>query len=170
MAITKDKRRLLVDRGNFKVKLFSPDMEFLSSVSVSDIPFGIAVVNDDMAFVTTDNKALVSLEISGRQLSISQTTKLDYIVQGISNCKDKLAVTCPFTVPPSVKLIDQTGRVYWPVSTDQQGRQVFEDPEYVCCHDNGGTSTVVVTDWGKNTLTLLEAETGEVITSARGVH
>ena len=169
MAITKNNRRLLVDRNNVKVKLFSPDMKHLSSVSVTDTPRGIAIVNDDTAVVTTDNKELILLDISynwifGEKLSISRTVKLDYTVRGISSCKSKLVVTCPDTEPPSVKLIGQTGRVYWSVSTDQQERQLFEDPRYLCCHDSDRSSTVVVTDRGKDTLTLLKAETGETVT------
>ena len=165
MALTKDNRRLLADIKNNKVKLFSQDMKFLSSVQAVDIPRDIAVVSDQTAVVTTRNKKLVMLDISGRQLSIIRTVQLNYNIYGISSCKDKLVVTCPDTEPPSVKLIDQTGRVYWSVSTDQQGRQLFVKPMYVCCHDDGRTSTVVVTDRKKNTLTLLNAETGEVVTT-----
>ena len=63
-----------------------------------------------------------------------------------------------------MKLIDQTGIVYWSLSTDQQGRQLFREPLYVCCHDVDGASNVLVTDLWKNTLTLLKAKTGEVVT------
>ena len=148
-----------------KLKLFSPDMKFLSSVSSPPCgPWDIAVVNDKEAVVTTDDKTLAILDISERQLSIKRSVQVDTNVLGISSLKSKLLVTCPNTEPPSVKLIDQTGRVYWSVSTDQQGRQLFKYPEYVCCHDDDGTSSVIVTDWKKNTLTLLKAETGEVVT------
>ena len=165
MAITEDNRRLLVDCNNNKVKLFSSDMKILSSVSVPDGPCDIAVVDDGMAIVTTNNDTLVELDISGRQLPIIRTVQLDYTARGISSCNDKLVVTCPHTKLPSVKLLEQTGREYWSVSTDQQGRQLFEYPEYVCFHDDGGISTVVVTDKEMDTLTLLKAETGEVVTT-----
>ena len=176
MAITNDKRRrLLVDFSNNNVKLFSADktflslfstdMKFLSSVSVPDSPWDISVVNDDTAIVTTNNYKLVILDISRRQLSISRTVKLDYSAWGIASCKDKLFVTCPCTEPPCVKMIDRTGAVYWSVSTDQHGRQLFEDPRYLCCHYDGGSSTVVVTDRVKNSQTLLKAATGEVVTA-----
>ena len=166
MAITKDNRRLLVDHENMKVKMFSTDMKFLSSVSVHvhGKPRDIAVVNDDAAIVTTDNMTCVLLDISGRQLSISRPVTLDYSAVGISRCKDKFVVACPDSIPPSVKLIDQTGRMYWSVSTDKQGRQLFECPGNACCHYDGGTSTVVVTDLAMNTLTQLNAETGDVVT------
>ena len=116
MAITKDKMILLVDHDNNKGKLFSPDMKFLSSVSLPDRPFlacDIAVINDVTAVVTSEIMTLILLDFSGRQLSIIGTVELGYSVWGIASCKDKLLVTCPRTVPPSVKLIEQTGRVYW---------------------------------------------------------
>ena len=165
MAVTKDNRKLLADYNNDKVKLFSQDMKFLSSVSAVDGPRDIAVVSDQEAIVPTRNQKLVILDISGRQLSIIRTVQLNYNIYSISSCKDKLVVTCRDTKPPSVKLIDQTGRVYWTVSTNQLGLQLFVDPLYVCCHDDGRTSTVVVTDYEKNTLTLLKADTGEVVTT-----
>ena len=165
MAITKNKMRILVDFNNNKVKLFSPDMEFLSSVSVPARPFNIAVVNDKTAIVTTKDSSPLIMGISEGQLSIKRTMQLDYEVRGISSYKDKLVVTCLFTRPPSVKLIDQTGKVYWSASTDQQGRPLFGIPEYVHCHDDVGAATVVVTDRDKNALVLLKAETGEVVTT-----
>ena len=82
MAIANDKRKLLVDSCNDKVKLFSTDMEFLSSVALPDSPLhshDISVVNNETAIVTSYNNTLVILDISGRQLSISRTVKLDYV-------------------------------------------------------------------------------------------
>ena len=172
MTLIKYNRVLLVDNINKRVQMFSPnvklfslfssDIKLLSSVSVPCEPWDIAVVNDETAVVTC-NKTILKLAVSRRQLSISGTVQLDFTARGICSCKDNLIVTCPDTKPPSVKLIDQTGRVYWSVSTDQQGRQLFEAPRYVCCHE-GVTSTVVMTDIMKNTLTLMKADTGEVVT------
>ena len=76
MAITNDDRRLLVDYYNNKVKLFSQDMRLLSSLSLSDSPRRIAVISDKEAVVTTDNKSLKLLDISGRKMSIIDTTAL----------------------------------------------------------------------------------------------
>ena len=96
---------------------------------------------------------------------IRQRVKLDYRVRGISSYRDKLVVACPRTKPPSVKLIDQTGRECWSVSTDQQGKQLFGDPYHLCCYDDNGTQTVVVVD--ENKLILLMTEKGELVTTRR---
>ena len=85
-AITNDGRRLLVDYDNNKVKLFSPDMKLLSSLSLSDPPRDIAVLSDQEAVVTTVNRSLVLLDISSRHMSINDTTRVSYDVCGISKC------------------------------------------------------------------------------------
>ena len=161
MAITNDGRRLLVDRDNNKVKLFSQDMKLLSSLSLSDRPCDIAVISDKEAVVTTANKSLKLLDISGSKMSINDTTSVSYDVWGISKYGEKLAVTSNNTNTPSVKLIDKTGRVYWSMPTDDQGQSLFSDPRYVTSDID--RNTVTVTDCGNNTLTVLNGDTGDVI-------
>ena len=161
MAITNDDRRLLVDYYNNKVKLFSQDMKLLSSLSLSDFPRDIAVISDKEAVVTTVNKSLVLLGISGSKMSINDTTRVSYGVAGISKYGEKLAVTSHSPKPASVKLIDKTGRVYWSMSTDDQGQSLFNSPRYLT--SDVERSTVTVTDWGNKTLTVLNGDTVDVI-------
>ena len=56
-----------------------------------------------------------------------------------------------------MKLIDQTGRVYWSVSN----HQLFGKPSFVCCNGDNAVVSDSVTD----TPTLLKAETGELVTT-----
>ena len=161
MAITNDGRRLLVDRCNSKVKLFSQDMKLLSSLSLSDRPRVIAVLSDQEAVVTIDNKSLVLLDISGRHMSIKTTTRVSYDVCGISKYGEKLVVTSNSPKPASVKLIDKTGRVYWSVSSDGQGQSLFKYPQYVISDIE--RNIVTVTDCGNKTLIVLNGDTGDVI-------
>ena len=161
MAITNDGRRLLVDSNNYKVKLFSRDMQLLSSLSLSDRPWDIAVISDKEAVLTT-NESLVLLGISGSKMSINDTTSVPYDVDGISKYGEKLAVTSSSPEPPSVKLIDKTGRVYWSVSTDDyRGQPLFNSLDFVTSDIE--RNTVTVTDWGNHTLTVLNGDTGDVI-------
>ena len=163
MAVTKNDRILMADYKNNKVKLFSPDMKILSSVSVPVYPYAIAVISDSEAAATTTNMSLVLLDISGSQLRIKTTTKVPYDIRGITKYKNKLVISSDSPIP-SVKLIDLTGKVYWSVFSDQQGQSLFCSPLYLTSHDEGRSSTVIVTDWRNHTLTLLNGETGEVIT------
>ena len=162
MAITNDGRRLLVYNNNNKVKLLSLwDMNLLSSLSLSDIPSDIAVLSDQEAVVTTDNESLVLLDISARHMSIITTTRVSYDVCGISKYGERLAVTSYSPMPASVKLIDKTGRVYWSMRTDVQGQSVFSNPQFVTSDIE--RSTITVTDFWTNTLTVLNGDTGAVI-------
>ena len=186
MAITNDGRRLLVDYQNDKVKLFSRDMKLLSSLLLSDTPRDIAVLSDQEAVVTTVNKSLVLLGISGShmsinttsmsyvawgisklldisvsKISINDTTRVSYDVEGISKYGEKLVVTSDSHMPATVKLIDKTGRVYWSMSTDGQGQWLFSDPQ--CVTSDIERNTVTVTDCRNNTLTVVNGDTGGVI-------
>ena len=161
MAITNDGRRLLVDLKNNKLKLFSRDMKLLSSLSLSDTPRDIAVISDKEAVVITVNASLVLLNISARHLSINNATRVPYDVRGISKYGEKLVVTSHSPEPPSVKLIDKTGRVYLSVSTDGQGQSLFSHPRFVTSDIE--RSTVTVTDLDSKTLTVLNGDTGDVI-------
>ena len=164
MAITNDGRRLLVDYKNKKVKLFSRDMKLLSSLSLSDYkPCDIAVISDKEAVVTTENTSLVLLNISGSKMSINDTTNVSYGVKGISKYGKKLVVTSCSLITSSVKLIDRTGRVYWSVSSDDQGQSLFNRPMFEFVTSDIERNTVTVTDCGNNTLTVLNGDTGDVI-------
>ena len=157
MAITDDGRRLLVDNNNKKVKLFSQDMKLLSSLFLSDSPCDIAVLSDQEAVVTTANRSLKLLDISGSKMSINDTTTVSYDVECISKYGEKLVVTSYSPDPPSVKLIDKTGRVYWSVSTDDQRQSLFKVTSDI------ERNTVTVTDSRNKTLTVLNGDTGDVI-------
>ena len=165
MAITNDGRRLLVDNDNCKVKLFSQDMKLLSSLPLSVPLRDIAVISDKEAVVTTDNRSLKLLDISGSKMSINDTTRVPYDVRSISNYGEKLAVTSNSPRPASVKLIDKTGRVYWSMSSDDQGQLLFRFPQNVTSDIE--KNTVAVTDWDNNTLTVLNGDTGAVIKRRR---
>ena len=174
IAITNDGRRLMADHFNRKIKMFSRDMKLLCSLSLSTSPCNIAVTGDREAVVSCwSEPKLLILDISDRKMSIKGTVELPFTVRGIvpyqvdglAPYEDKLLVTTlPHTSPPSVALIDQTGRVYGSTGTDQQGQLLFTWPWYVTCYDDGGSAAVIVSDRGNNTLTVLNADTGDVIT------
>ena len=166
MAITNDGRRLLADHNNNKIKMFSRDMKSLCFLSLSTSPWNIAVTGDREAVVCCNETKLLVLDISDRKMSIKRTVKLPFAVVAIAPYQDKLLVTTwPIpSIPRSVKLINQTGRVYWSTDTDQQGQRLFDTPWYVTCYDDGGSAAVIVSDSGSDTLTVLNADTGDVIT------
>ena len=77
ITITPSGQRLVVDSKNRKVKLFSPDMTFLSSVQLPGGPWDITMVNDREAVVTV-GKSLFFLEVTDIQLRIKQATRMPF--------------------------------------------------------------------------------------------
>ena len=68
---------------SFRVKTFVSQ-----NLSLSD-PCDIAVFSDQKAVVTTDNKLLVLLDISGHHMSSNNTTRVSYEVR-----QDKKSLIC----------------------------------------------------------------------------
>ena len=141
-------------------------MKSLCFLSLSTSPWNIAVTGDREAVVSCylETKLLI-LDICDRKMSIKGTVELPFRVVGLAPYQDKLLVTALFPPsPPSAKLIDQRGRVYWSTHTHQQGWRMFSCPYSVTCYDDGGSASVIVSGGGNETLTMLNADTGDVIT------
>ena len=164
IAITSDGRRLLADFNNNKIKMFSRDMKSLCSMYPSTKPWDIAVTGDREAVVSCYEAKLLVLDISDRKMSIKRTVKLPFGAVGLAPYRDKLLVTTALSYPSAtVKLMDQRGRVYWSTDTDQHGPELISWP-CVTCYDDGGSAAVIVSDNGNtHTLTVLDADTGDVI-------
>lgn len=164
IKVLKDGRRLIVDYNNYKVKLFSHTMNILSSVKLSSYPWDVTMFNDQEAIVTTTGQQIVLVQILDSKLSVKRMVKLSFAPYGIIKYKDKLIVTAPWEEPASVNLIDTEGKVYWSVSTDAQGHPLFIRPWYMSNLDGHMKLSILVTDAKKDTITLLNGETGKIIT------
>ena len=160
IAVTKNGRKLFADFDNKKVKMFSRDMRFLSSLSVPAQPWDVVVTDDQEAVVGTLDRKLLRLQISAKTLTVKQTIDLNFKPYGITKYGDKFIVTSEHTTPPSVNMIDVTGKVLWTLSTDKQGQPLFQFPWYVNSCGDGETSSVIVADSGNNTLTSVRVRNG----------
>lgn len=162
IAITRDGKKILVDYENQKIKLFSPNLGYLSSVSIPGELWDVTVLSDQEAVVTV-GESFVILSISGRRVHIKETTQLSDNVAGITKFKDKIVViNAGFDW--SVKIIDRKGKEYLSVSRDQHGKPLFKEPFYVASFVDKKSSRVIVTDYNAGILTLLNGDTGGVIT------
>ena len=151
VAITSCGQKLFVDRSNDKVKLFSQDMRLLSSVQVHG--YDITMLNDMEAVVTT-GRSLVFLEVANEKLKIKQTIDLSFSSYGITHSKDNLICTDQ----QQLHVIDRQG-------SEQLlgGQSSFKNSIYICSNSDG--RWIAATDIGKNTITVLDANNGAVITS-----
>ena len=153
VAITSCGQKLFVDQCNDKVKLFSQDMRFLSSMQVLD-GWDITMLNDMEAVVTTRRSLAVFLEVANEKLRIKQTINLSFDGYGITHSKDNLICTDG----RQLHVIDRQG-------SEQLlgGQSSFKNSINIC--SNSDWRWIVATDIGKTTINVLDATNGAVITS-----
>ena len=154
VAITSCGQKLFVDYINKKVKLFSQDMRFLSSVQVRH-GYDITMLND-MEAVVIIGRSLVFLEVANENLRIKETINVSFDGFGITHSKDN--VIC--TDRQQLHAIDRQG-------SEQLlgGQSSFRYSRYVCSNSDG--RWIAAADGGKNTVTVLDANNGAVITSRK---
>ena len=162
-AVTSKGVLLISDWNNKLVKAFSQDNMLLSCQTFSNATYGISVINDQTAAVSTSDKKLHILNISDpATISIYRSVSLGYWVTGITQYKGDLIVT-KFDEPQCVKMIDLNGKEKWSASVDHKGQQLFAKPFSVAVSTCNDKSTAVVNDWSKHTLTLIDPNDGHRI-------
>ena len=150
---------IFTDHKNRKVKLFSLDGELISSLQLSEGPWGVAVVNKStVALCMRFTSHIVILDLGpGGQLSERGTIPLDRRACGIKVYKESLILACW----ESVIMINIKGEVLW--STGSPSEQLFVWAWYLTIRSGFGPDTVVVADWEKDTMTVLEADSGKLV-------
>ena len=163
LAVTDNGTLLVGDYYNKTLKVFSQDNTLLSSVPLSDWCNDVTVTEDGIAVVSTGDGKLHFLDISDPPTSsVQRSVSLGYFVWAITTYSDKLVVTTR-TTPRSVRMIDRNGKEVWSVSKGPDNQQLFDAPWYIVTSKINDTETVIVTDWRKETLTLLNANNGSLL-------
>ena len=158
LDVTVDGLLIVTDLGNSKVKLFSLNGALLSSLKLSGNPLDVAVVDRSTAAVSMDNCQIVILALGpGGQLSERKNIRLDREVLGITVYNKNLILACW----ASVIMINMEGRILW--STDSRPQQLFSRARFLTVRSGSGPDTVLVSDWSKHTITVLEADTGKLV-------
>ena len=163
LAVTDNGTLLVGDCNNATLKVFSQDNTLLSSVPLSAGCNDVTVTEDDIAVVSTNDKKLHFLDISDPPSpSVQRSVSLGYTVWGITTYKDRLVVTAD-TTPPSVRMIDRNGKEVWSVTKGPDNQQLFVRPVYIVTSKINDTEAVIVSDYRKETLTLLNANNGSLL-------
>ena len=163
LAVTDNGTLLVGDYGNGTLKVFSQYNTLLSSVPLSDGCTDVTVTEDDIAVVSTYDHKLHFLDISKPpSSSVQRSVSLGYRVWAITPYSDKLVVTTS-TTPPSVRMIDMNGKEVWSVTEGPDDQLVFVTPLYIVTSKINTTETVIVSDYRKETLTLLKANNGSLL-------
>ena len=164
LAVTDNGTLLVGDYINDTLKVFSQDNTLLSSVPLSDWCTDVTVTEDDIAVVSTRDKALHFLDITNppTSSSVQRPMQLGYTVWAITTYSDKLVVTTR-TTPPSIRMIDMNGKEVWSVSKSPDNQQLFDAPYYIVTSKINDTETVIVSDFDMETITLLNANNGSLL-------
>ena len=164
LAVTDNGTLLVGDIYNATLKVFSQDSTLVSSVPLSDWCHCVTVTEDDIAVVSTRDKTLHYLDITNPpSSSVQRSVSLGYNVGGITTThKDKLVVTAD-TAPCSVRMIDMNGKEVWSVSKGPDNQELFDVPRCIVTSKINDTETVIVSDYRKETLTLLNANDGSLL-------
>ena len=163
MAVTSNGILLLADFANSNIKSVTPDNKVLSVLTLPYKPGCITVLNSTTAVAAAYNNKLHVINISDiASMSLREVVQLEYDVWAITNYRGNLVVTCQ-TDPCCTKMIDLKGKELWTLSKDKSRRELFSKPEGVTTTDINNTATIIVTDCNKDTLTLLEAQSGSYI-------
>ena len=164
--ITPDGRIIVADSSNRNIKLFDKDGRFQSSLSFSPKygPEGVSVVNNEESLTNfwKENQVYI-IDIETEQTCIKRILQMDVPVCNVAAYGDKMIILA-FGDPPSVQLVDRSGRTYWSVSTDDKGEGLFGNQAICTCVIEAMQLSVIVTDGSKNTITKLDGATGDVIT------
>ena len=165
LAVTDNGTLLVGDIYNDTLKVFSQDSTLVSSVRLFDGCNDVTVTEDDIAVVSTRDKTLHFLDISNPpSSSVQRSVTLGYSAWCIATYKEKLAVTT-LTTPPSIRMIDMNGKEVWSVTMGPDNQQLFVRPLYTVTSKINDTETVIVSDYRKDTLTLLNANNGSLLKS-----
>ena len=163
MALTRNGTLLIADFANKKVKFFSEDNTLLTTFDMADWIYGITVIDDSEAVVSTADK-LHFLDISALpSVKIRYSLSLTYEVTSLISCCGGIVLTSQWTNPASLKMIDRNGKEVWSLTTGLDNQQLFERPYGVEITTFNGTKAVMVTDWKKKTLTVVDASNGTVM-------
>ena len=156
---------VISDFENRKVKLFSTSV---SSLSLKFRPMDITAIRENQVAVTLSGRQIALVDVSkGDQpmLTLNKILRVGFDVYGIAAYSEKLIVTSISSInlysKPCIKMIDTYGKLYWSVSTSS--KHVFKLPLYVCISKHAISPTVIITDCGNSTVTLLNASSGEIL-------
>ena len=159
LDVTVDGHLIVSDCWNKKVKLFSLNGKLLSSLKLSEKPWDVAVVDRSTAAVCIPYKCEIAILDLGRRgkLSERKSIRLDREAGGISVYNNQLILACW----GSVIMINMEGRILW--STESLPQQLFSRAEFLTVRSGSGPDTVLVSDSRKQTITVLEADTGKLV-------
>ena len=146
----------LTDSHNDSVKLVDLHTDAITScLQLADKPWDLTCM-DSNTMVVTCHTNLTFVKFDGN-LSLVKKVPMEDGCHGVTSHENKLFVTFRGQ-KPSVKILNNAGKVLHTIRTNSQGQNLFVDPEYITVSTDG--RTFYVSDSGQNTVTSYSV-TGE---------
>ena len=178
MCITKQGLALLADLNNNKLKVFTTTNIPLSYITIPRGPLSVALMDEVTALVGRQDKHIDVIDIADakqeknidvidvadenlKSMKVTETIKLAYKILGLTTCSGNIVVTT-LGEPKCVKMLKLSGEELWSITTDLQGGQMFEAPEYIISYGLED-KTIVVSDYRKETLSFISGKTGTIL-------
>ena len=163
MDVTNNGNILLADFENKKIKAFSSENKLLSFLKLSSSPSDVSILNRLTAVAGASDGKLRILNISDiNSISVQKTIDLGYHVIGPLRYNHNLIIAS-WKKQASVKMLSADGKEIWSISVDTTGQKLFSNPFSLARTAITDRNTILVTDLGKNTLTLLDASDGQLL-------
>ena len=164
---------IVADSANKKIKLVSKTEETTSSLQLPASPLAVCIINETTAAVSTDDNQLHFIDVSDSQaLVIERSVKLLYPINNMTSYQGNLGVVVESGKSPAVKLIDYEGHELWSVSNTQKGtflgfkiEEKLKAPRSIVTKCFDGKRALLVSDWKKNRINLLDGADGHIIGS-----
>lgn len=162
MCTTKKGLVLLADLNNNKLKIFTTTNIPLSCITIPRGPLSVTLMDEVTALVGRQDKNIEVIDIAdAKSMKVIETIKLAYKIMGITSSCGNIVVTT-LDEPKGVKMLKLNGKEVWSITTDLQGRQMFEAPEYIISYGMEN-ETIVVSDYRKETLSFISGKTGTIL-------
>ena len=143
--------------------MFSTKNRLHSEVILPSRPYDVALINDEIAIASTDEEKRYILNISDPgQMFVQRVIPFGYCVTGMTACENNF-IFIRWNEPRCVKMVGPSGQELWSTSADNNGQKLFKTPYSVATHLYKDRQVVLVTDYVKETLTVLDAENGGFI-------
>ena len=147
---------LLADNHNKKIKMFDKKYRCVSALSLSSLPWDIAVLDKHLAVVSIPDKKQLQFFETKHKLSSKHSVFLEKNCWGVARANELLVVTCWSRDISEVLVMDTDGFIKRTIMT--ANRTPFNIPWYVSVSND----SIRVSDWGSNKVTLITI-TGEFI-------
>ena len=145
-----DRRILLSDQNNQKIKLFSADGKLIYEQAFSTWPRDFTEIGDNKIAVTLPKERKIEIFYLGKKLKNLETIRLLDECWGITCRKGLLIVGCIRQDKGCLKILTLDGTEVDSIEDDAEGKRLFIKTNYVTTSTNG--REIYVTDRTKDTM------------------